>query len=90
MFPSCNDNAFQTTLNSINESTMITIDYINQEVKVKKDSHKENKIRGGSIVEWLSIDNGEDGTNHLFFKLYRISLVHKPVCGLGLRLPWLI
>jgi hypothetical protein len=38
MFPKCNDNAFQTTLNSLNETSTNTIDYINQEVNVRKGS----------------------------------------------------
>jgi glucose/arabinose dehydrogenase len=42
-FPEYNDNAFQTTLKSRNESSTITIDYINQEVKLRKDSIELNK-----------------------------------------------
>jgi hypothetical protein len=45
MFPKYKNNAFKTTLNSLNESTTITIDYINQEVKLKKDSIELNKIK---------------------------------------------
>jgi hypothetical protein len=44
MFPNFNDNAFQTNLNIQNESTTISIDYINKDVKFKKDNVKENKI----------------------------------------------
>ena len=38
LFPNCNDYAFQTTLNSLNEWSTITIDYINKEAKLRKDS----------------------------------------------------
>jgi beta-lactamase class D len=39
MFPNYTDNAFQTTLNSLNESATINIDYINQEVKTQKGQY---------------------------------------------------
>ena len=42
MFPNFNDEAFQSTLNSLNESNTITIDCINKEVKLRKDSLQEN------------------------------------------------
>jgi hypothetical protein len=45
IFPNNNNNAFQNTLNSLNESSTITIDYINQEVKLRKDSIESNEIK---------------------------------------------
>jgi hypothetical protein len=45
MFTDYNDNAFKTTLNGLNESKTITIDYINKEVKLKKDSSEENNLK---------------------------------------------
>jgi hypothetical protein len=46
------------------------------------------RVRGSNP----GVNNGEKGINHLspFFELYRISLVHYPVCGLEFWLPWLI
>jgi hypothetical protein len=37
-FPDSNDNAFQTTLDSINASTSIAIDYINKETNLKTNN----------------------------------------------------
>jgi hypothetical protein len=45
MYPNFNDNAFQTTLDSLNDSSTLTIDYISQEIKLRKDSVKLNKIK---------------------------------------------
>ncbi len=45
MFPNFNDEAFQSTLNSFYESSIFTIDYINKEVKLRKDSLKANSKR---------------------------------------------
>jgi hypothetical protein len=53
MFPNYNDNVFQTTLNSLNESTTITIYHPNQEVKLKKDGAKENKIRNQKLISTI-------------------------------------
>jgi hypothetical protein len=50
MLPNFNDNAFQTTLNSLNESSTIIIDYIKQEVKLRKDSIELNKIKTKQFV----------------------------------------
>jgi hypothetical protein len=50
MFPNCNDNALQTTLSSQNEPYNITIDYINQEVKLRKDSIELNKIKTKQLI----------------------------------------
>jgi hypothetical protein len=44
-FPNFTDEASQSTLNSLNESNTITIDYIKKEVKLKKDSAKKNYIK---------------------------------------------
>ena len=53
MFPDYNDNAFQSTLNSLNESITITIDYINKEVKLKKDSAIENNHKTKKLISEL-------------------------------------
>jgi hypothetical protein len=45
MFPNYNNNALQTTLNSPNESSTITINYINQEGKLRKVSTEFSKIK---------------------------------------------
>ena len=77
MFPDYNDNAFQTTLNSLNESNTIMIDYINQEVKLKKDSLLENKQKTRQLIRELK--NTEDIHVHpniifyLFIVLFIIS-----------------
>jgi hypothetical protein len=42
MFHNFNDKAFQSTLDSLNGSDTITIDYINKEVKLKRESTEEN------------------------------------------------
>ena len=79
MFPDYNDNAFQTTLNSLNNSNTITIDYINKEVKLKKDSSKEFNNKTKQLISDLK--NTEDIhvhpniTFYLFFILLIISIV---------------
>jgi hypothetical protein len=50
MFLNYNDNVFQTTLNSLNESSTITIDYINKEVKLRKDSIEINRIKTKQLI----------------------------------------
>jgi hypothetical protein len=50
VFPNYNDNAFQTTLNGLNESSTITIDYINKEVKLRKGSIQWNKIKTKQLI----------------------------------------
>jgi hypothetical protein len=42
MFPEYTDKAFQTTLDRLNTTSSVTIDYINKEVKIRKDSAQEN------------------------------------------------
>jgi hypothetical protein len=76
MFPNFKDKAFQTTLNSLNEQTTITIDFMNKEVKLGKDSLKENSENTQLISE---IKNAEDIHVHpniifnLFLKLLLFS-----------------
>ena len=50
MFLDYNDNAFHTTLHSINNSNTITIDYIDKEVKLKKDSSKEFDYKTKQLI----------------------------------------
>ena len=77
MFPNYNDNAFISTLNSLNESCTITIDYINKEVKLKKDNTIENNQKTKQLISELR--NTEDIHIHpniifyLFFTLFLIS-----------------
>ena len=77
MFPDYNDNAFQTTLNSLNASSTITIDYIDQEIKLTKDSFSEIKQTTQKLISELK--NTEDIHVHpniifyLFLVLFIIS-----------------
>ena len=79
MFPDYSDSAFQTTLNSLNSSNTITIDYINKEVKLKKDSAKEFNNKTKQLISDLK--NTEDIhvhpniTFYLFLILFIISIV---------------
>jgi hypothetical protein len=50
IFPNYNDNAFQTTLNSLNESSTITIDTMNKEVKLTKDSIELKRIKTKQLM----------------------------------------
>ena len=75
MFPDFNDNAFQSTLNSLNESSTITIDCINKEVKLKKDSAIENNYKTKQLISELK--NTEDIHVHpnITFYLFLILLL---------------
>jgi hypothetical protein len=76
MFPNYNDNVFQTTLNSCNESTTITIDYIKQELKLRKDSIEANSIKTKQLLN--EIKSGEDiheHTNITFYSFFTLFLI---------------
>jgi hypothetical protein len=48
MFPEYTNKAFQKTLDSLNTSTSVTIDYINKEVKIRKYSAKGNNLKNAT------------------------------------------
>ncbi len=84
MFPDYSDSAFQTTLNSLNNSNTITIDYINKEVKLKKDSSKEFNNKTKQLISDLK--NTEDIHVHpnITFYLFLILLIISIVTNLAL------
>jgi hypothetical protein len=75
MFPNYNDNAIQTTLNILNKSSIITIDYINKEVKLRKDIIELNKIKTKQLIS--EIKNTEDIHVHpnIIFYAFLVSFV---------------
>jgi hypothetical protein len=48
MFPEYTDKAFQTTLDSLNTTSLVTIDYINKEMKIRKGSACENNLKNAA------------------------------------------
>ncbi len=53
MFPLYTDSAFQTISDSLNAS--VTIDYINKEVKIRKDGEKQNSLNTIPLISELKI-----------------------------------
>ena len=58
MFPNYNDNAFKTILKSLNVSSTINIDYINQQVQLRKDILSEIKQNTKTLIS--EIKNTQD------------------------------
>ncbi len=66
MFSNHNDNAFQTTPYSLNESTTTTIDFINQEVKLKKIQEIQKDRKQSTICDENEV---KQSTNTYLFHL---------------------
>ena len=62
MFPHYNTKAFNATMNSLKETGSISIDYINHEVKLKKDSQEESNDSTKDLIQELK--DSETGLVH--------------------------
>ena len=56
MFPNFNTKAFNNTMNSIKETSAVSIDYINHEVNLKMDSDKESEDSAKHLIQELKED----------------------------------
>ncbi len=70
MFPNYNDNASQTTPNSLNESTTINLDFINQEVKLRKNSMEANNIKTIQLISEIK----NTGCIHVYLNIIFIDI----------------
>ena len=57
MFPNFNTKAFNDTMNSLKETSAISIDCINHEVNLKMDSDKESKDSAKDLIQELKEEN---------------------------------
>jgi hypothetical protein len=75
MFPDYTDNAFKTTLDSLNTTTSVTIDYINKEVKIRKDSAQENNLKTMQLLSELKNTNDIHVHPNTTFYLFITSIL---------------
>ena len=51
MFPNYNTKAFNDTMNNLEETSSIAIDYVNHEIKIKQDSQEQARLATQELIQ---------------------------------------
>ena len=91
LFPSFNTKAFNSTMKSLKESTSISIQYINNEVRLKQDSEIESIDTTKALIqEHKEKENIQVHPNIVFYISITIIIIVFVICAMMVKMYYII